>query len=329
MFFIYEIIQKLFYFFLCLVSDFSKNKRLKIFKNLRSFNDFKKEVDNSYKTFISLKNQHKEIEVYWVHVASAGEMEQVIPVARSLHDKLKVYFFLTFYSPSAIPFVKNFPGLIGAAGLPLDIQKNYFYLLSNLPIKKVFFVRYDLWPGLIKMSKKYSIELNLLAATSNSTHGGILGLLSKQFKKNICKYFDNIFCVNQNDEKFFKKHLSHHTNIYLAGDAKWARALERVKEFYSKQQNVEVKCLIDAINFYKETSKKKCIVFGSPHQAEHDLAIDCLKIKNKYILIYVPHSVEEEYCKKIFQQFLKKTENVILFSNFYEAYKQDFRFINK
>src|SRR5687767_7346267 len=136
---IYEVAQLLLFFILVLVSYVFKNKKLKSFLALRSPKSFYHNV-----TLANEAYKNKPVEIFWFHVSSAGEMEQAIPVARKLHDKLGAYFFVTYYSFSAEPFLKNFPAVIGHSGLPLDIRHIYKSLLNTLVITKIFFVRYDI-----------------------------------------------------------------------------------------------------------------------------------------------------------------------------------------
>ena len=184
MFFIYEIFQKIVYFLLIILSKIIVNKKFIRFCELRKSSFFLSEIKNTKEKINNLtKNNIDYPIIYWFHVASAGEMEQAIPVARKLNEKLGAHFFVTYYSPSAEPFLKNFPAKIGCVGLPIDLRKLYNILFDEVKIDKMFFVRYDIWPGLFETCLQRKIELNLISASSEKTKSGLLGFLSKIWNK--------------------------------------------------------------------------------------------------------------------------------------------------
>jgi 3-deoxy-D-manno-octulosonic-acid transferase len=103
-------------------------------------------------------------------------------------------------------------------------------------------------------------------------------------------------------------------NVILAGDAKWSRAFERANNF-SKLKNDDFFNLFYYYCLYnKLILHKKCLVFGSPHQIENKIALQCNGIKDKIFIIYVPHETDFEVCNKLLQDFLQAGFKVELFS---------------
>ncbi|KAB8030912.1 3-deoxy-D-manno-octulosonic acid transferase [Fluviispira multicolorata] len=316
MLFLYEFAQKIIYILLNFISKYIDNYKLKRFCEIRETHYFVRELKIAQENFLKIKTkENKDFSIYWFHVASAGELEQAIPIARKLHEKSNTYFLLTYFSPSTEPFIKNFPALISSFGLPIDARKNYNMIFNTLPISKVFFVRYDIWPALFYEVSKLNIEMNLLSASANKTKKGVFGYLSKIWNIKFYRKFANIFAVNKDDVLFFNQFLPQ-TKVYYAGDAKWARALERANNCFKRKNEKDFSYFFSFCLAQREVLNKKNIIFGSPHKEEHKIALDCSKIKEKVFIIYVPHDVKENSCKKIIDEFSSVGLFAILYSEF-------------
>lgn len=313
MFFIYEIFQRIIFFFLFLLSKVVVNKKFKRYCEIRSPKNFIHELDKIKLLYQSSIKNRENNPIFWFHVASAGEMEQAIPVARKLNEKIGARFFVTYYSPSTEPFLKNFPAKIGVVGLPIDVRKFYKKVFSLFPIKKVFFVRYDIWPSLFNVCKKNNIEINLISASAIKTKKGLLGFLSEIWSNIFYRKFSNIFAVSQEDVNYFSKFLPK-SKIYFSGDAKWARAYERAVSGVNKKKEKEFSLFYSFCLAQKELLHKKTVVLGSPHAEEHKLALDCATLKEKLFLIYVPHNAEPKNCLNILDDFYSVGIKAVLYS---------------
>lgn len=310
MFFVYEFIQKFIYLILKIFTLFVKNKKFLRFVQLRDPLFFKDQIINIKKENI---NVIKNSNIFWIHVASAGEMEQAIPVARKLTETFNAKFFVTYYSPSAEPFLKNFPNILLAVGLPIDIRNIFNFAIRELNIKRIFFVRYDIWPALFKTCIENKIEINLLSASEKKTKAGFLGFLSTIWNKKYYKNMNNIFAVSKDDYSYFTK-IIEPKNVYLAGDAKWARAYERAVSHSSKKKEQDFSTFFSYCLEQKSFLFKKCIVFGFPHTEEHEIALKISKFSDKIFSIYVPHDTTEGTCLNIKKQYEVYGIKAILYS---------------
>lgn len=314
--FIYEIAQLMLFLLLKIINLVIKNKKLNKFLSLRSPIKFYHSINiakENYKNLPGATSIGGQRIIYWFHVSSAGEMEQAIPVARKLHEKLGVYFFVTYYSFSAEPFLKYFPAAIGFAGLPLDIRYLYKKLLAVLPITKIFFVRYDIWPSLLTACKEEKLEINLLSATKIKTKKGFQAFISKKWNNLFYKYFNHIFAVSQDDLIYFKN-IHPNGHVYLAGDAKWARANERAHSSDKTNNDINFSIFIQQCKTIKETQNKKILVIGSPHTEEHTLVLNLSVLKEKFFIIYVPHEVEAKSIQTLFSTLTNKGYNSTTYS---------------
>ncbi len=308
---IYEIFQILLFIFLFLVTRPLHAQKIKKFLLLRNPILFMNQINK-----ISASMGGFSGEVFWFHISSAGELEQAIPIARKLSEKSGVKLFLTYYSPSAEPFLKNFPPSLGCIPLPLDLSLVYRYIFKKINITNVFFVRYDLWPAFIYAVESIKplkpVSLHLLCASKNRTKSDFFSKLSENFINYLYSKFDKIYPVTKEDESFFLT-INKKSQIILAGDAKWARAIERAKS--------KIKSEIDPIFFSflkicaELSNTKKIVIFASPHKEEHEFLISLSQFKENFFFIYVPHHTDELSVSKIYQELSFSSFSVSLYSS--------------
>ena len=98
---IYETFLKLSFFILSLAGKLSTNQKFLRFVFLRSSVHQAETLAALQKWNDDIRPHKPQAQVCWVHVASAGELEQIIPVMRMLHEKSCYHLFVTYFSPSA------------------------------------------------------------------------------------------------------------------------------------------------------------------------------------------------------------------------------------
>lgn len=332
--FLYEIFQNVIFLILSFLNFFFKEKKFLRFIQLRNPRFFLVQVEEASLKYLALKKENQNQLLYWFHVSSAGEMEQAIPVARELHQKTRACFFVTYYSPSSEPFLKNFPAMIGSAGLPLDQRSSYCEALKKLPVSAIFLVRYDIWPSLFCFCRKNKLPINLLSASKTKTRRGFLGVISKYWSEFFYKKVSHIFAVAPEDVSYFKK-IAPESQVYLAGDAKWARAFERAKTSTKASSDSDFSAFLNFCSLKR--TKARNLVFGSPHVHEHQIAQMCSQLKENVFIVYVPHDVSAEKCDEILKDLQSFGMNGILYSHFVrlhstqkaESYNYNFIVIDK
>lgn len=321
----YEVVQQLFLTFLKMLNFFKKSEKWTNFINLRNPRHFLDSVATTAKQFEQIKAQNHAVQIFWFHVASAGELEQVVPLADVLHEKMNAYFFVTYYSASAIPFLKNVPWCLGSSGLPIDTLKTYQTAHQVLKFQKLFFVRYDLWPALIFFAVQKNIKLNLLCATKTKTSKGFFALLSKKWNLFLYKKFQNIFVSFQDDLQFFRLYLPHQT-IVFTGDTKWHRSWQRAQTFQTvlnmnRHESTKFVDFFLSLQNHIKMHDLKCLVFGSPHSEEHDIALKYLSyLKDKLFMVYVPHKISKESCATVYQQIKESGGSACFYSDFVDGF---------
>lgn len=254
---------------------------------------------------------------YWVHVASAGELEQVIPILRALHEQYSVVFFLTYFSPSAIPFLKNCPGLIGATSLPWENPKHYRFAIEILNIKRLMLVRYDFWPALIYTCLNKSIAICVVAATLKKARSPLPGWLQNGLRKIYFNASDAIFLVDDHEKETLKAGGFKYDNIFVAGDAKWLRAKERALRVQTNQCSAPVEKIKQALISRARHNSCRIVAFGSPHKEEMEILRSLLSQKQfEIIYIVAPQDVDKPTLNELNQmlagnhiRILKISEN--------------------
>lgn len=233
--------------------------------------------------------------VYWLHVSSAGELEQVIPILRTLHEKHSVLFFLTYFSPSTIAFTKNCPGLLATISLPLEDPRLFRKIISELKIKRLLLVRYDFWPMMLAVARETKTPVGILAATLERARSPLPQKLQLLIKTHWFQRSDLIFLVSENDKLRLLELKFPEKKIIVSGDAKWARAKERAEQAIENRTVGKIAELREAIGKAAPRHLRKILVFGSPHAEELAVLLRCIgEFITTEISIIAPAEVDEK-----------------------------------
>lgn len=269
-----------------ILERFPTSQKTRIFLSERKASTWREAVANAAR--LVTRNQHKKI--YWVHVASAGELEQVIPTLRMLHSKYGVGFFLTYFSPSAKAFVENCPGLVGSTSLPLENKLAFQHAISSLKIARLVLVRYDFWPVLMETFKENQLPVCILAATLRKAKSSLPTSLRNSLRKTWFNQADSIFLIEASEkEPLFDLGVSKE-KIIVSGDAKWIRARERATNFHQKNLSPAIQSIRKSLVNPVDGRPRRTIVFGSPHAEELKILIQLLenRLQNKLFIIAPP-----------------------------------------
>jgi 3-deoxy-D-manno-octulosonic-acid transferase len=233
--------------------------------------------------------------LYWVHVASAGELEQIIPILRALHERHSTCFFLTYFSPSAQSFVKNCPGLLAATSLPLEEPQAYAKAITSLKIKRLLLVRYDFWPMLIRTLIKHRCPISILAASVNNTQNSWTSFVSNHLKRFWFHFADSLFLVSDEDKKALISSGLTEEKLFLSGDAKWSRAKERALSATVRPRSTRLVACQSLMEQRRTSVGSSVIVFGSPHSDELHIIRRCLTAQfSAEIILIAPAEVDEK-----------------------------------
>lgn len=233
------------------------------------------------------QNIDSNADLIWVHAASLGEYEQVVPVLEELQEKYPTYkIFLTFFSPSGYNIKKDTPLAAYVTYLPLDTKQNAKQFLKILKPKLAIFVKYEFWPNFLQELHKQEIHTVLVSGVFR---------LSQPFFKSYGKWMQkslnafNYFFL-QNVESLENLGQLGFTNAIVSGDTRFDRV--------SRQLNYD-----NSLKFVEDFKQDKLmLVCGSTWKDDEDLLIDFINEKHKIKIIIAPHKINSEKIEELKKQ---------------------------
>lgn len=240
----------------------------------------------SWKDFLSLRfNVGQPIE-YWIHVASAGELEYAIPILEEL-GRLKKRVLVTYYSISAKRAVdqlpQSFPWVSLVVPLPHDglgLMREFVALIHRQGVRSLLILKYELWPGLLWECNAHGVKVYLVDA-----------LRPSWFHKRLLHKLDGILSGYQSEVNAIQ-----HQNIKVLGDTRVERVLQRVENVGSKLTATMTSGLMNLL------AERPVLVGGSMWPPDTKLLTESIqKIGDKKKLphiVWVPHELDEAKAKK-------------------------------
>lgn len=213
----------------------------------------------------------------WVHAASLGEFEQVVPVLERINRK-NYQVILTFFSPSGYENKKNTPLADVVCYLPLDAVSNVNKFIATVEPSLAIMVKYEFWPNYLNALEETDCKTILVSGIFrdkmpfNSWYG--------KWMTHSLKSFDHFFLQNESSLQNLKK--LGFTNASVNGDTRFDRASQLIERDSSI---AELKSFI---------GNKKCLIIGSSWP--EDIAIMKNWLNNNdqnknYKIIIAPHEV--------------------------------------
>jgi 3-deoxy-D-manno-octulosonic-acid transferase len=259
------------------------------FKRLKIFHQDRKKTSLEFQKFI---RQNKK-PIVWIHVASLGEYEQVVPVVQQLKTHYKNYCYLiSFFSDSGYRNKKNKSVADFETYLPLDTYKQAKDFVDLVNPGMAIFVKYDIWPNFLLQLKAKEVPTFLVAARFRPNqiyfkyYGGF-------FREAIFS-FSRIFVQNQASGDLLSSiGLTHWT---LSGDTRYDRVSLQLK-----QDNH-----LDFMNLFLRN--QNCMVFGSTWPEDEKVLIPLINkgsVNLKFVV--APHQINPEAIEELQAQIHKKT----------------------
>ena len=246
------------------------------FKRLKIFHQDRKQTKAELDHFIK-QNQKPLI---WIHVASLGEYEQVVPVAQALKTHFKNHcFLLTFFSDSGYRVKKNKSFADFETYLPLDTPKKAKEFVNTINPEFVLFVKYDIWPNFLNVLKQNKIKTYLIAARFRPEQ--VYFKYYGQFFRTALKSFEHIFVQDLSSGHLLNS--IDFTDWTHSGDTRYDRVDQQIH-----QDNH-----LDFMKKFK--GNHTCMVCGSTWQEDEKAILTSINddsIKLKYVI--APHQINPE-----------------------------------
>jgi 3-deoxy-D-manno-octulosonic-acid transferase len=216
----------------------------------------------------------------WVHVASLGEFEQIVPVLEQLNHK-DFQIVLTFFSPSGYENKKNTKLAHVVCYLPLDTPAQAHKFMEIVNPSLAIMVKYEFWPNYLNELHRRNVHTILVSGVFrekmafNSWYGS--------WMKPYLKAINHFFLQNEGSLINLKK--LGFTNATVNGDTRFDRASQLIE-------------LDNKVPLFGEfIGAKKCLVIGSSWQEDIAALLPWLQ-KNaesqEYKIVIAPHEVDAE-----------------------------------
>lgn len=257
------------------------------FKRLKIFYKERLKTQSEFDEFIKKNNKP----IIWVHVASLGEYEQVVPVIQKLKEHFKAHqYLISFFSDSGYKVKKNKSIGDFETYLPLDTSKNARVFVDKVKPAFAIFVKYDIWPNFLRCLKHDQIPAFLVAARFRP-HQIYFKSYGSFFRRTL-RSFSYIFVQDDTSGKLLNG--IGNTNWKPSGDTRYDRVSLQLEE--NNQ--------LDFMEAFLQ--KKTCMVCGSTWPIGDNLllaTINDFNIKQKYVI--APHQISGSYVENLRQKFKK------------------------
>lgn len=232
-----------------------------------------------------LKSPNPDDQWIWIHVASLGEFEQIVPVLEALKRNYPQYkLLLTFFSPSGYEVKKDYPLADMVDYMPLDTVENAERLVQNFNFKAVIFVKYEFWYNHIKVLKDKNIPLYYICMVLRKRQY-ILQPWGWWFRNHFYKVKYFFAQNNMTANLLCKMGLE---NVTVVGDTRFDRVYQIAQQ---GERFPEIEQFID---------NRKCIIAGSSWPSDEKIMYHFINnLQDDYCFILVPHDISDTHIRQI------------------------------
>jgi 3-deoxy-D-manno-octulosonic-acid transferase len=238
----------------------------------------------------------------WIHSSSLGEFEQAKPIIEKIKNDFNANVLVTFFSPSGYKNSIKYPYADIVSYLPFDSNRNVKKFTDIVSPGLVIFMRYDIWPNLLKHLSGKGIPMFLVDATMRKSSDRKLPVV-KQFHTTLFNYFTKILTVSEKDLINFRDFQIDDSMLRAVGDTRFDRVYK--KSLQAKERK------LFADNFFKS---KKVFVFGSSWESDEEVVIPAflklLKYNPGVIMIIAPHEPSELKLEKLEHLFAGNAKTI-------------------
>lgn len=273
-YFVYFLISSILFLIAPLIAVFNKK--------LKSRNLIEKSQYISALKIVKSNNK----KVIWIHAASGGEFEQVIPILEKV-DRQNNFVLLSFMSPTIFNIQHNTKLADAVVYHPLDFYWKAKRFILDFQPNFYILNRHDIWPNHIKLAKSMGVKIAIINFNIHLKSARYFWLF-KNFNKQIFSYFDKIYTGSTRLKSSISQFVLE-DKIQISGDTRFNRVLKR-------KENVQQDLLPQKF----ENSKN--IILGSIIESDFDVVFNGLKskfphgenalIQNNIGLIITPHEVD-------------------------------------
>lgn len=223
-----------------------------------------------------------------MHASSLGEMEQGLPILKQLRKRLPQHqIILSFFSPSGYENFQDRELCDYVCYLPIDLPREAEDFAEILQADLALFIKYDIWPNILKALSKQKTKLFLAPALFRKNQIYFRNYAGSFFKNSL-KRFDQIHVQDQISLDLLRDF--GHPAVFACGDSRFDRALENTRKAYPLQLN-------------QSLQPGPCLVAGSTWPQEEKLIKDLIKDRDELSLIIAPHDVSQKNIERLGSTF--------------------------
>lgn len=222
----------------------------------------------------------------WVHCASLGEYEQVVPLLRMINQKHpNKHIAVTFFSPSGFENMDNY-GIVDWKGyLPFDRYKDVRKFIDLLQPEIAVFVKNELWWNTLDILHQMHIPYHLVYSTLHTKHYAFKS--PNRFMRKLLSHAASIGVMGQEARNFLTTTFPY-TDIYENTDGRVLKAQENANTSYS----------ISSLERYP----RRIFIYGSVYIEDVDQLLDHTLERNDILHILLPHHLNDDYLDKLKQR---------------------------
>lgn len=246
-------------------------------------------------TFTKIKDYANKLtgieKTYWIHAASLGEYDQMIPVIELIKSTVGNNVIVSFFSPSGYDNCKA--DLIDLKFfLPADQCSHFEHIFSVFKPEKIIFSKYDLWPNFVATAYRHNIPMLVAGMDINENSS----LIKKPNSLHNLPYGSMQFLLTNTDKGAELLRQSGFERAYFTGSPKIERAAA-LPALPHSPAGLE--------DFIKGG---KIIIIGSAWSREIKLVQSWWKPDSGFKLVIAPHEPTLEMVNLIRHTFKGETE---------------------
>lgn len=233
--------------------------------------------------FSNLSSWRQTVEhrpLVWVHCASHGEYEQVLPLVRRIRERQPATAVaLTFFSASGYEAVAETAPVDWVGYLPLDTKSNARQWLDTMRPSVVIFVKNEWWWHILSAMTSSGVPVHIVSATIRSDHFFLR--YRSRFFRDCLRKLSTVGVV----EEASKARLSAKVDadkIYVSGDLR----ADRVMQIASER---------DSSFLQRLPSSHQYVIYGSVWHHDLQSIRRIIAAFPDAVHLLFPHRLEAEY----------------------------------
>ncbi len=219
---------------------------------------------------LPLKEEMRDKTVVWLHAASGGEFQQILPLQRVLRSAER-YLILTVTSPSIYLKVRRHTGFDHVRYVPWEFPCLIKRFIRRIQPRVMINTRHDIWPNLYRILKNKQIPTLLINANLYRSSVRLKGM-SRVLNAALFNQIAEIATVNTATAELLRR--IYNGPLYVWGDTRFDQIVFRSEhpDFSSDR--------LDG---------KPWFIFGSLLTGENEMVLQAIAAHPDKSFIIVPH----------------------------------------